>query len=84
MNLKSLIQSVRAADAAIKTAKSERKKLFADIGKQIRNRRKEIRMKQKTFAKSINVSQPGAFFIEHGESALDSQLLKKIAGVLGW
>ena len=82
MNLEKTIKELEAADNKLALAKAERNQLLRVIGKELRQMRKEKRLKGVTVAKAIKMGQAYLFFIEHGTAKMTVDRLKKIHAVI--
>lgn len=82
MNLEKTIKELQDADNKLALAKAERNQLLRVIGKELRQMRKEKRLKGVTVAKAVKMGQAHLFFIEHGTAKMTVDRLKKIHSVI--
>jgi len=82
MDLGKTIKELEAADKKLALAKAERNQLLRAIGRELRQMRKERRLKGVTVAKAVRMGQAHLFFIEQGTTKMTVDRLKKIHAVI--
>ena len=82
MNLAKNINQLQSADKKLAIAKAERNQLLRVIGKELRQLRKDRRLKAVTVAKAIKAKPPHLFNIEMGFAKMTVERLKKVYTVV--
>ena len=82
MNLAKNINQLQSADKKLSIAKAERNQLLRVIGKELRQLRKDRRLKAVTVAKALKARPPHLFNIEMGMAKMTVEKLKKIYKVV--
>ena len=82
MNLEKTIKELEAADRKLALAKAERNRLLRAIGKDLRQMRKDKRLKGVTVAKALKTGQANLFQIEVGVAKMTVERLKKVHTVI--
>lgn len=82
MNLAKNINQLQSADKKLALAKAERNQLLQVIGKELRQLRKDRRLKAVTVAKALKARPPHLFNIEMGMAKMTVEKLKKIYKVV--
>lgn len=82
MNLAKNINQLQSADKKLALAKAERNQLLRAIGRELRQLRKNKRLKAVTVAKALKAKPPHLFNIEMGIAKMTVEKLKKIYKVV--
>ena len=82
MNLAKNINQLQSADKKLALAKAERNQLLRAIGRELRQLRKNKRLKAVTVAKALKANPPHLFNIEMGIAKMTVEKLKKIYKVV--